>query len=95
MLVKYLTDLSTTAFLNVRLANLKLYTVLFKDHGFLSGIGSIMTLLKMWAFCHTCVTAVKSGKMKVTGNVKDPSFIYGGFYNRRDATRLSTAMRAL
>jgi len=48
MLVKYLTDLSATAFLNVRLANLKLYTVLFKDHGFLSGIGSIMTLLKMW-----------------------------------------------
>lgn len=40
------------------------------------------------AFCHTCVTAIKSGKLKVSGNVKDCSFIYGGFYNWKDATRL-------
>ena len=40
------------------------------------------------AFCHTCVTGIKSGKMKITGNVKDSSFIYGGFCNWKDATRL-------
>ena len=34
------------------------------------------------------MTAIKSGKMKVTGNMKDSSFIYGGFYNWKDATRL-------
>ena len=43
-----------------------------------------MTLLKMQPSV-THVTAMKSGKMKVTGNMKDSSFIYGGFY---DATRL-------
>ena len=52
------------------------------------GNGYTMTLPQDAAFCHTCVTAIKSGKMKVTGNMKDSSFIYGGFYNWKDATRL-------
>ena len=38
------------------------------------------------AFCHTCIQAVKTGKMKVTGNVKDSAFLYGGFSNWKDAT---------
>ena len=39
------------------------------------------------AFCHTCMTAIKMGKMKIAGNVKDPAFIYNGFCNWKDATR--------
>ena len=39
------------------------------------------------AFCHTCVTAIKTGKMKIAGNVKDSAFIYNGFCNWKDATR--------
>ena len=31
------------------------------------------------AFCHTCVTAIKTGKMKVSGNVQDSTFLSGGF----------------
>lgn len=38
------------------------------------------------AFCHTCIQAVKTGKMKVSGNAKDSSFLYGGFSNWKDAT---------
>ena len=87
MLAVYLTNLSATAFLNVHLANLKLYIMLFKDHGFLCDNGCIITLLKMWPFA-TRVTAIKLGKMKVSGNVKDSLFIYGGFSNWNDATRL-------
>ena len=37
------------------------------------------------AFCHTCVSVVKSGKMKSTGNV-DSAFISRGFYNWKDAS---------
>ena len=37
------------------------------------------------AFRHTCVTSVKSGKMKVSGNV-DPAFIFRGFCNWKDAS---------
>jgi len=36
------------------------------------------------AFCHTCVSAVKSGRMKSAGNV-DPAFISRGFCNWKDA----------
>jgi len=36
------------------------------------------------AFCHTCVSAVKSGKMKSAGNV-DLAFISRGFCNWKDA----------
>ena len=32
------------------------------------------------AFCHTCVTAIKMGKMKIAGNVKGPAFIYNGLH---------------
>ena len=32
------------------------------------------------AFCHTCVTAIKTGKMKIAGNVKDSAFIYNGLH---------------
>jgi hypothetical protein len=39
------------------------------------------------AFCYTCVTAVASGKLKLsTGNVKDSAFISTGFSNWKDAT---------
>ena len=39
------------------------------------------------AFCHTCVTAVASGKLALsTGNVKDSAFICTGFSNWKDAT---------
>ena len=39
------------------------------------------------AFCHTCVTAIKTGRMKVTGNVQDSSFLTGGFSNWKDASK--------
>ncbi len=39
------------------------------------------------AFCYTCVTALKTGKMKIAANVKDSAFIYGGFCNWKDPTR--------
>ena len=37
-------------------------------------------------FCHTCVVAMKTGKMKLSGNSKDSSFLFGGFSNWKDAT---------
>ena len=39
------------------------------------------------AFCHTCVTAIKTGKMKVSGNVPDSTFLSGGFSNWKDGSR--------
>ena len=38
-------------------------------------------------YCHTCVTGVKSSKLKFTGNAKESAFIYAGFSNWKDATR--------
>ena len=39
------------------------------------------------AFCHTCVTALKTGKLTSSkGNVKDSAFLYNGFCNWKDAT---------
>ena len=39
------------------------------------------------AYCHTCVCALKSGKMKVTTcRTKESSFAVGGFWNWKDAT---------
>ena len=39
------------------------------------------------AFCHTCVTAVATGKLVLsTGNVKDSAFISTGFSTWKDAT---------
>ena len=37
-------------------------------------------------FCHTCVSTVKTGKMKLFGNVKDSAFLSEGFSNWKDAT---------
>ena len=37
-------------------------------------------------FCHTCVFALKTGKMKFFGNAKDSTFLSGGFSNWKDAT---------
>ena len=38
-------------------------------------------------FCHTCVTAFKTGKLRLSmGNVKDSAFIFAGFSNWKDAT---------
>ena len=39
------------------------------------------------AFCHTCVTAFKTSKLKLSsGNVKDSAFLFAGFSNWKDAT---------
>ena len=39
------------------------------------------------AFCNTCITALKTGKMSVSkGNVKDLAFLYTGFSNWKDTT---------
>ena len=39
------------------------------------------------AFCHTCVTAFKTSKLKLSsGNVKDLAFLFAGFSNWKDAT---------
>ena len=38
-------------------------------------------------FCHTCISAFKTGKLKLsTGNVKDLAFLFVGFSNWKDAT---------
>ena len=37
-------------------------------------------------FCHTCVSALKTGKMKLSGNAKDSAFLNEGFSNWKDAT---------
>ena len=38
-------------------------------------------------FCHTCVTACKTGKLRLSkGNVKDSAFLFAGFSNWKDAT---------
>lgn len=40
------------------------------------------------AFCHTCISAIKTGKVKlITGNVQDSTFVSGGFSNWKDASR--------
>ena len=38
------------------------------------------------AFCHICIKAVRTGKMKMSGNAKDSSFLFPGFCNRKNAT---------
>ncbi|XP_062512465.1 uncharacterized protein LOC134188285 [Corticium candelabrum] len=44
------------------------------------------------AFCHVCVKAVKEAKMRLTsGNVKDSTFISGGFHNWKDAIPVFTS----
>ena len=38
-------------------------------------------------FCHTCVSALKTGKMKLSSNAKDSAFLSeAGFSNWKDAT---------
>ena len=37
-------------------------------------------------FCHTCVFALKTGKIKFFGNAKGSTFLSGGFSNWKDAT---------
>ena len=37
-------------------------------------------------FCHTWVSALKTGKMKLSGNAKDSEFLSEGFSNWKDAT---------
>ena len=37
------------------------------------------------AFCHTCVVAMKTGKMKSVGNV-DSVFVFRGYSNWKDAS---------
>ena len=39
------------------------------------------------AFCHTCISAFRTGKLKrSSGNVKDSAFLFAGFSNWKDAT---------
>ena len=38
------------------------------------------------AFCHICVNAVKTDKIKMTGSAKELAFLCGGFSNWKDAT---------
>ena len=61
-------------------ASPKLSVALFKDLGLISGSGYTTSQLQTLAFCHTCVTAIKTGKTKIAGNVKDSAFIYNGLH---------------
>ena len=38
-------------------------------------------------FCHICVTAIKTGRMKVSVNVQDSTFVTSGISNWKDASR--------
>ena len=38
-------------------------------------------------FCFTCIKAIKTGKMKISGNVKDSSFIINGFHSWKEAKK--------
>ena len=38
------------------------------------------------AFCHTCLIAMKTGKMKDKNTYADPAFVYKGYSNWKDAT---------
>ena len=39
-------------------------------------------------FCHTCISAVKTGKVKlITGNVQESTFVSVGFSNWKDTSR--------
>ena len=39
------------------------------------------------AFCHTCISAFRTGKLKLSsGNVKDSTFLFAGFSNWKDET---------
>ena len=37
-------------------------------------------------FCHTYVSTMKTGKIKLSGNAKDSAFLSEGFFNWKDAT---------
>ena len=39
------------------------------------------------AFCFTCIKAIKIGKMKLSGNMKDSSLIFNGFHSWKEAVR--------
>ena len=39
------------------------------------------------AFCFTCITAIKTGKMKLSGNMKDSLLIFNGFHSWKEAVR--------
>lgn len=44
--------------------------------------------LRNLAFCDTCVSAVKAGKMKMpVGNLQDSAFLSRGFSNWKDASK--------
>ena len=59
----------------------------FSNHGLVNGNGSIMILLKTYVFAiPACVSALKTGKMKLSGNAKDSAFLSEGFSNWKDAT---------
>lgn len=38
-------------------------------------------------FCFTYIKAIKTGKMKISGNAKDSSFIFNGFHSWKEAIR--------
>ena len=37
-------------------------------------------------FCHTCIMALKTGKIKLSGNARDSTFLSAGFSNWKEAT---------
>ena len=39
------------------------------------------------AFCFTCIKAINTGKMKLSGNMKDSSLIFNGFHSWKEAVR--------
>ena len=41
---------------------------------------------KSLCFCHTCVSGLKTGKMKLSSSTKDLAFLSEGFSNWKDAT---------
>ena len=72
------TNLSVISFQDASSARPKLSVALFKDLGLISG--SAYTMSKLQTSLLPCMTAIKTGKMKIAGNVKDSAFIYNGLH---------------
>ena len=84
--VNMLISLAVIIFQSDRLVKPNQSIVHFSNRGLVNGNGSIIILPRIYAFAIHCVSAVKIGKMKLSGNAKDSAFLSEAFSNWKDAT---------